>query len=153
MLRRAPLYLTAVLSLTLAASAAAQRSESARIVHRPTPAMGSVIFVPALEGSVPLVPAEGEARSPVAAGLLSLFMPGVGSFYAGNSQHGFAHFGVALGAAAVAMVSCGQGNDSPCGGVSAAAVLVSLVNWPWSIVTAVRDARASGDGARRRSQK
>ncbi|MBI5601145.1 MAG: hypothetical protein HY944_06225 [Gemmatimonadetes bacterium] len=102
---------------------------------------------------MPFVPAEGEVKSPVAAGLLSLLVPGVGSFYAGNSKHGFTHFGVALGAAFVAMASCGQGHDSPCGGASDAAALVTLVNWPWSIVTAVRDARATRDGASRRSQK
>lgn len=153
MLGRAPLYLAVVLSLAHAATAAAQRSESARIVHRPSPTLGSVRVVPARAGSLPLVPAESGAKSPLAAGLLSLFMPGVGSFYAGNSKHGFAHFGVALGSAFVAMASCGQGNDAPCGGVADAAVLVNLVNWPWSIVNAVRDARASGDGANRRSQK
>lgn len=150
MLRRAPLCLTALLSLTLATSVAAQRSESASIFRRPSPAVGSAQFVPARAGSLPFVPVEGEAKSPVAAGLLSLFMPGVGSFYAGNSRHGFAHFGVALGAAFVAMASCGQGQDSPCGGASDAAVLVSLVNWSWSIVTAVRDARATKDGVSRR---
>ncbi len=153
MLRRAPLYVTAVLSLALAASAAAQRSESARIVHRPSPAVGGAQFVPVRAGSVPFVPADGEAKSPVAAGLLSLVIPGVGSFYAGHSTHGFAHLGVHMGAALISMASCGQGKDSPCGGASDAAILVALVNWPWSIVTAVRDARASGDGASRRSQK
>lgn len=152
MLRRAPLYLTAVLSFTLAASAAAQQSKSSSIVHRPTPAVGSAQFVPARAGSLPFVPVEGEVKSPVAAGLLSFVMPGVGSFYAGNSRHGFAHFGVALGSAFVAMASCGVGDDSPCGGASDAAILVNLVNWPWSIVTAVRDARSTKDGARRRSQ-
>lgn len=154
MLRRAPLYLTAVLSLTLAVSAAAQRSESARIVHRPPPALGGVRVVPALAaGSLPFAPDEGEAKSPVAAGLLSFLIPGVGSFYAGNSNHGFAHLGIALGAAVISFAECGQGHDAPCGGASGAGALISLVNWPWSIVTAVRDARATKDGASRRTQK
>ncbi|MHB1096351.1 MAG: hypothetical protein ACYC3F_09255 [Gemmatimonadaceae bacterium] len=153
MLGRAPLYLAAVLSLTLAATAAAQRSESARLVHLRAPASGSVSVVPERTGSAPLLPAESGAKSPLAAGVLSLFMPGVGSFYAGNSKHGFVHFGIALGSMFVVMASCGQGNDAPCGGVADAAVLVNLVNWPWSIVTAVRDARATKDGASRRSQR
>jgi len=32
-------------------------------------------------------------------------------------------------------------------------MLVNLVNWPWSIVTAVRDARVTGGGADRRLRK
>lgn len=153
MLGRAPLCLAAVMTLALVTPVAAQRAESARVVHRPSLAMGSVQFVPARAGSLPFVPAEGEAKSPVAAGLLSLVIPGVGSFYAGHSTHGFVHLGVHMGAALISVASCGQGKDSPCGGASDAAILVALVNWPWSIVTAVRDARASGDGASRRSQK
>lgn len=153
MLGRAPLYLTTALTLTLAATAAAQRSESARLGHRPAPLLASVSSAPGFTGNSPTVPAESEAKSPVAAGILSLLMPGVGSFYAGNSRHGFVHFGVAVGSMFVGMASCGQGKDAPCGGASVGAILINLVNWPWSIVTAVRDARATGDGASRRSQK
>lgn len=153
MLGRAPLCLTAALTLTLAATAAAQRSESARLVHLPAPALASVIGAPGLTGNSPTVPAGSEARSPVAAGFLSLLIPGVGSFYAGNATHGFVHLGIAVGAGFISMAQCGQGKDAPCGGASNVATLVQLVNWPWSIVNAVRDARASGDGASRRSQK
>ncbi len=153
MLGRAPLCLAAVLTLTLATTAPAQRSERARVVHRPAPASALVSGARLLTGHSPTVPAENGTKSPVAAGVLSLFMPGVGSFYAGNARHGFVHFGIALGSMFIAMASCGQGHDSPCGGASDAAVLVNLVNWPWSIVTAVRDARASGGGASRPSQR
>lgn len=151
MLGRASLYLTA--ALTLAASAAAQRSESARLVRLPAPLLASVGGAPVLIVDSPTAPVESEAKSPVAAGLLSALMPGVGSFYAGNSRHGFVHLGIALGAGAVSFMQCGLGNDAPCGGISNVATLVQLVNWPWSIVNAVRDARASGNGASRRSQK
>ncbi len=153
MLRRAPLYLAAVLSLTLATTTAAQRSESARLVHLRVPALADVSGAPVLTPGLPAVPAESEVRSPVAAGLLSFLIPGAGSFYAGNSKRGFVHLSIALGAAFVGMASCGQGKDAPCGGASDVAMLVSLVNWPWSVVSAVRDARASGDGENRRLQK
>lgn len=153
MLRRAPLYLAAVYSLTLAAPAGAQHAETARIVHRPAPALARVTVAAVPTGGSPTAPAANEAKSPLAAGLLSFLIPGVGSFYAGNSNHGFAHLSIALGAAFISLAQCGQGHDAPCGGASDAAALISLVNWPWSIVTAVRDARATKDGASRRSQK
>lgn len=153
MLGRAPQYVAAALMLTLAATAAAQRSENARLVHLPAPALASVIGARALTGNSPTVPAESEAKSPVAAGLLSFFVPGVGSFYAGNDKHGFVHLSIHVGFAIMSTTLCGQGKDAPCGGASDAAVLVALVNWPWAIVNAVRDARASGDGASHRSQK
>lgn len=152
-MKRAPLHLAVAFSLTLAATAAAQRPENAKIVHRPSAALGSVRVAPVRTGSAPLAPVEGEAKSPVAAGLLSSFVPGVGSFYAGNSKHGFVHFTIHMGSALIATAVCGQGKDAPCGGASDVAMLIALVNWPWSIVSAVRDARATGDGASRRSEE
>jgi hypothetical protein len=153
MLGRASLCVAAVLSLTLAATAAAQRSERARLVHLSAPALVSPAEASLRTGVSPTLPAESEAKSPVVAGVLSFLMPGVGSFYAGNSTHGFVHFGVVMGSALVTMATCGQGKDAPCGGASTLATVVILVNWPWSVVTAIRDARASGAGASRRSQR
>jgi hypothetical protein len=149
MLGRAPLYLVVALSLALAAPAAAQRADSARLVHLSAPLLAGVSVHPAPPGGSPGLPYESGAKSPVVAGFLSFLMPGVGSFYAGNSTHGFVHLGVVMGSALVTMATCGQGKDAPCGGVSTLATLVILVNWPWSVVTAVRDARAAGNRASR----
>ncbi len=152
MRRRAHSCLAVVLSLSLAASADAQHSDIVRLVQRPVPAFAGLSGAPLITRDAPATPAANEAKSPVAAGFLSLLVPGMGSFYAGNSQHGFVHVGIALGSAIVAKATCGQGHDSPCGGASDAAVVVSLVNWSWSILNAVRDARASG-GASRQSRR
>ena len=88
------------------------------------------------------------SRSKVIAGLASGIIPGVGSFYAANVRHGFIHLTVHVVAGTLALagsVSCiaTWGGETDCndGGTQLAAA-VWLVNWGWSIITAVNDAGA-----------
>ena len=100
----------------------------------------------------PLTPA-GE-KSPAAAGALSLLIPGAGSYYAGNGLHGTIHLLTAVASLALLVgeaASClplivygslsaeSDKCNETAGNVTAG---VYLVNWGWSIVTAVRDARS-----------
>lgn len=81
------------------------------------------------------------SKSPVLAGFLSAYIPGSGSFYAGDSGHGIRHLVVVPLASMLLFVGGGVLGDA--GVVPAYAGLGLLVfNWPWSVVTAVRDARA-----------
>jgi len=88
-------------------------------------------------------------KSPPLAGVLSFFVPGLGSFYAGNSGHGVRHLGIAV-AGAVLYVSgtdctaSGTGYGTSCSYSTAAQVGlgVILVDWIWATVVAVNDANA-----------
>jgi hypothetical protein len=88
-------------------------------------------------------------KDPLVAGILSFFVPGLGSFYAGNSGHGIRHLGIAV-AGAVLYVSgtdctaSGTGYGTSCSYSTAAQVGlgVILVDWIWATVVAVNDANA-----------
>ena len=96
-------------------------------------------------GSASVQPMPGE-KSPFLAGALSFFVPGLGSFYAGNSGHGVPHLAVAAASfgGMIAQSDCGItlmfSNDNDCtlylisGGVF-------IVNWIWSIATGASDAK------------
>lgn len=85
-------------------------------------------------------------RSPLAAGMMSAVLPGLGSFYAGNSGHGVTHLAVA--AASFAGMLAGNdscqivfaGPDSNCT-LIAVSGLVFIGNWIWSMATAAGDAK------------
>lgn len=91
-------------------------------------------------------------RSPALAGALSFLVPGVGSFYAGNVRHGVRH--VVLAAGGLALMAAGFSESfghclfqsSSChshgDGLIGLGLAISVVNWGWSIVTGVRDAKA-----------
>ena len=106
------------------------------------------------DASLPaLVQGEGR-KEPIVAGVLSWVVPGLGSFYAGHSKHGWTHLAVA-GASLVIMVvgvSDCVGDDfySDCDtglGFAAVGYLGYVVNAIWGIVSAVGDANAANRGA------
>jgi hypothetical protein len=93
-------------------------------------------------------------KDPFTAGLLSWLIPGLGSFYAGNSNHGFLHLGIGLGSYAVLYGglnsdACQWEDDCSVAGVG---LVIYLGNAIWSIFAAVGDAnthnRAVVPGAR-----
>ena len=93
-------------------------------------------------------------KDPFVAGLLSLLIPGVGSYYAGHNGHGTRHlliFGVGLATYSVGTImwteDCLFDFDRDCQGGAAGSLIVVgsvvvLVNSIWGIVTAVGDANA-----------
>ena len=84
----------------------------------------------------------GHARkSPVLAGALSLLLPGIGSFYAGNPEHGARHLLITVGLVVGMGVACSI--KDPCGDAPAGILIVSFANTVWSVVTAVGDANRS----------
>jgi TM2 domain-containing membrane protein YozV len=101
-----------------------------------------------------------DRKDPLVAGLLSWFIPGLGSFYAGRSGHGVRHVVihvVALGAVIAGVVSSA---DAAAGsGINAdesrdevliiGGTAVLLLNGIWSIITAVGDANAYNRGTGR----
>ena len=95
-------------------------------------------------------------KEPVVAGVLSWLIPGLGSFYAGNSKHGVIHLGVHLGAFVLYVVGLASAVDTidSYGNVSSGSfalagisLIAILVNDVWSIFTAVGDANAHNGGA------
>ena len=85
-----------------------------------------------------------------------VLLPGMGSFYAGNSRHGVRHLSIGLGALIMflfgvdGILACGIVDPSPCTDseraniptwevVAMAAMLTYGVNYLWSIATAVSD--------------
>jgi hypothetical protein len=91
--------------------------------------------------AAPQAPVAGK-KSPVAAGLLSLWIPGVGSFYAENRRHGWRHLAIHGASIGVMVASCNPGVDS-CGAVGAVGLLAFVGNIIWAPVTAVFDAHAA----------
>jgi len=83
-------------------------------------------------------------RSPVGAGLLSYLLPGLGSYYAGNSKHGTVHLvvGLASGAALFYSLADCKGNCSTDEVISIGSGVTLAVNAVWSIFTAAQDADA-----------
>ncbi|MFN8582571.1 MAG: hypothetical protein U0163_16550 [Gemmatimonadaceae bacterium] len=80
-------------------------------------------------------------REPAGAGVLSYLFPGMGSFYAGHTRHGVTHMALTFILVGVSM------SESPSGewddDTQRTLFTAYVVNWGWSIVTAVRDARAN----------
>lgn len=129
------------------ASATAQRISEQRTV---SPAR---VFVEAptrvRENTLPLLRADSGGKSAFVAGMLSFLLPGAGSFYAGNSVHGWTHMlievgtfgaGLAVGRTCNGELGCGVGVLTGVG-----AVLIG--NQIWSIVTAVKDASSTHNRA------
>lgn len=92
---------------------------------------------------------DGGGRSRVLAGAASAFIPGLGSFYAGNARHGAVHLVIHLVAGTYVLagsVSCiaSWGGETDCPDETALniAAVGWLVNWGWSIVSAVNDVSA-----------
>jgi hypothetical protein len=97
----------------------------------PTPGLG-------LEATTAAGAPAADSKSPVLAGVLSFLIPGVGSFYAGNTNHGLVHLGIDLGA--IVVMSAGfSGNNQ---GAADVGYFAYIGNWIWSIFTAVGDANA-----------
>lgn len=113
--------------------------------------------VSSLNAPEPFAPRAGGEKDPFVAGLLSWVVPGVGSFYAGNSRHGVTHlvthvasYALILGGAASCTTN--YSGAATCSTSSGALVGVGfvalLVNDVWSIFTAVGDARATRTAGR-----
>lgn len=91
----------------------------------------------------------GSGRSPIVAGVASAFIPGVGSFYAANPRHGVTHLVIhvvagtyVLAGSASCMMSWGGETECPDDNLLNVAAVAWLVNWGWSIVSGVNDAKA-----------
>lgn len=125
------------------ASASAQRISE---LHTVSPLPFAVELLKREREHLPLIPrADGEEKSAYVAGLLSFLLPGAGSFYAGNSAHGWTHMlievgtfgaGLAVGRTCNGELGCGVEVLTGVG-----AVLIG--NQIWSIVTAVKDVSAT----------
>jgi len=80
-------------------------------------------------------------KNPFLAGLLSAYVPGLGSFYAGNAGHGKRHLAITGGSFALMFVGLAEGGES--GAVPFYLGLATyFVNCAWSVVTAAADANA-----------
>lgn len=78
---------------------------------------------------------------------LSFLVPGAGSFYAGESGHGWRHlivhlvgYGMVVGGT-TSCVTAGGEDCSEISGVATAGTVAVLGNWVWGMVTANRDAK------------
>jgi hypothetical protein len=149
--------------------AQAQSTEASAVLNAPSTLAPVALGVPSvLSGNLVADQAQGPApavrKDPLVAGLLSWFLPGVGSFYAGKAGHGWRHLVIEAGAIAVAIVGVSQdGEDTSCHsypdgyecttvtGPNWTLCLVGLggmvVNSVWSIFTAVGDANNYNRGA------
>ena len=120
---------------------------SGQRLYRPAPDVGTVSMSGGLwiDADPIIRPAgvgfqeESGRKSTFLAGFLSLYVPGAGSFYAGNKGHGYRHL-LVVPAASVSLflIGVGMGEAGVVPGYLGFAAL--LANWPWSVVTAVRDA-------------
>jgi hypothetical protein len=85
-------------------------------------------------------------KEPVLGGLLSWILPGLGSYYAGNSGHGTRHLVIWAGSIAVIVIGVSQTEDGFSTGSSDALILGGLAalvtNTVWAIITGVNDANA-----------
>ena len=97
-------------------------------------------------GSAPALLAAGRSR--LVAGTASAFVPGLGSFYAGHARHGAIHLLVHVVAGTYVLagsVSCisAWGGETDCSDAALDVAAIGwLVNWGWSIVSAINDASA-----------
>ena len=115
-------------------SASAQRISELRTV---SPAR-VVVETPTLvrEHAPPLLRADSGEKSAYVAGMLSFLVPGAGSFYAGNSTHGWTHMLIEVGTFGAGLVVARSCNgELGCGievltGVGA----VLIGNQIWSVV-------------------
>ncbi len=97
-------------------------------------------------------------RSGALAGILSAIIPGVGSFYAGNSTNGGIHLAVHLASIGVMVAGYSSACDNTfniCDESSGAFIVASSFafvwfgNWVWSIVSGVNDASTYNRNVRR----
>lgn len=127
----------------------------ARVRHAAFCVLGGALLVAvAGAGARAQADADSGTKSPVLAGVASYFLPGVGSWYAGNDHHARVHGGIAFGLGVVGM-GVGMVGDcfelsckKPAANVVASLVVIGyLTNSIWSTVTAVRDAQAHNERA------
>lgn len=87
----------------------------------------------------------GAEKSPFGAGLMSWLVPGLGSFYAGDTGHGITHLAIGAGSFGIMAATASGcnlfGEDEPTCGIAVAAALVFVGNSVWSVFTAVDDAK------------
>jgi len=87
-------------------------------------------------------------KEPLVAGLLSWILPGVGSFYAGNSGHGVRHLLISAGAVTAVVVGASAFDDNDedatlSGVLIVGGLTLAVTNAVWGIITAVNDAHAA----------
>ncbi|MGD8496848.1 MAG: hypothetical protein PVF05_11710 [Gemmatimonadales bacterium] len=92
----------------------------------------------------PLAGQQSPSRSPVVAGLFSAWIPGVGSYYAGDASHGTRHLVIAgVTAAGVLIPDCqilsSEDTDTACA-IGLISAVGYVANWIWAIVVGVNDA-------------
>lgn len=95
-------------------------------------------------------------KSPVLAGVASYFLPGVGSWYAGNDHHASVHGRIALGLGAAALVTSAVGDcfelackEEASNAILGVVIVAYTINEIWATVTAVRDAQAYNERTER----
>ena len=139
-----PRKVSVLLALTVTSAGAAAQA--------PSPSNQNVFTPSALvrsAESVPFQAAGASRKDPAVAGILSLLIPGVGSYYAGNNTHGTVHLGIHVLSYALIVgsaVDCLESFSSDCSGQATGVTvgyLALLTNGVWSIFTAVHDARAT----------
>lgn len=138
------LAITAIFGVAMSpASGGAQRISELRTVSP----VRVAVELPTIEReqSPSLPRANGDEKSAFTAGLLSLLVPGAGSFYADNAKHGWTHLLIEGGTFATGfLVAHSCNGELGCGIEVLTGVGVVLIgNQIWSIVTAVSDAHAA----------
>ena len=94
-------------------------------------------------------------RSPAIAGVTSFFLPGLGNFYAGDGRHAAIQGGAMASAIAVQLLAmrgadgCGSGCRGYFSFVGVSAFIVRLAIHGWSARSAIDDAHAQNERARR----
>lgn len=139
---KARLVVAAMMTIAGASSLEGQAVEPARpLVSRSASSRVASFDAPVQQAA--------DRRDPTLAGIMSFIIPGVGSFYAGNSGHGLRHLGIHLGSYVLigaAAASCDYDCSSNAGMVGLGA-LALLANDVWSIFVAVNDAKAHNGAA------
>jgi NADH:ubiquinone oxidoreductase subunit 6 (subunit J) len=148
-----------ILAAAAPALAQAQGASSAPLVGpRIELAQAYYLATPATYDSM-LVAQQADRKDPLVAGILSWIIPGLGSFYAGNSGHGVRHIVIYAGAVVLLFVGAAQAAEEidPFTGevdegsfaLMGAALVVLVANSIWAIITAVGDANAYNRGTGR----
>ena len=139
--RRSTITILAFLLAAIAPESGAQRVDATRVG-----AARTMMLSHESDGFIAPTPpprSDDGQKDVLVAGLLSVVLPGLGSFYAGNERHGWTHV-LVLAGSVVAMgagaSSCGTGGSCSLVGLGYATY---VVNGIWSIFTAVTDARAT----------
>lgn len=136
-----PRSLCALILILTSATLVVASGLEGQLLQSASPSGASLLVGPEWPGFRIVVEPEGMPHKSLAlAGVLSAYVPGLGSFYAGDPGHGVRHLlAVPLGGGLLFVLGSSMGDAGAVFGIAGLAVL--LGNWPWAVVTAVRDAQ------------